>query len=447
MLTRMNSTPSRRWNSLLRDAFAALMILVGAPVSAQQPVSIPGLVVTLPPSPAAAPVVASPVEPPAAAAKAAPKPKPKAKGPTTTASTNKAAGGSGVGGGSGQGIAALVNDEPITAYEVEKRAGFLALSANIQDRARANMKAIAENPETNNRLRAILEETIKANPGKTREQVVAAFEERKKAFVVNLQKQAVTNARASALPGMRKTALDELIEERLKLQAGSRQSITVSNDDVETQFKGMAQRNKMTSQQFEAHVTQQGADPGVIKARLKASLTWREVIRRRFGPQINVSSRDVDKFVAASPANNEEIVELQIHKITLSTPGKLDQKAMALRLTEAEALRAKFSGCKATATLAKAETNATFEDLGTRKAATISEPTRSLLLQAKEGEMLPATLSATGVELYALCGRRTAKVDEQKRQQAENELTMKEFERLSQRHLFDLKKDSLIEIR
>ena len=47
-------------------------------------------------------------------------------------------------------------------------------------------------------MRAILEETVKANPGKTREQVIAAFEERKKAFVQSLQRQAVEGARARA---------------------------------------------------------------------------------------------------------------------------------------------------------------------------------------------------------------------------------------------------------
>ena len=61
--------------------------------------------------------------------------------------------------------------------------------------------------------------------------------------------------------------------------------------------------------------------------------------------------------------------------------------------------------------------------------------------------MLPANLSAAGVELYAVCGRRAVKVDEEKRQAAESQLTMQEFDKLAQRYLHDLRKDSLIEMR
>jgi hypothetical protein len=45
-------------------------------------------------------------------------------------------------GGSGQGIVALVNDEPVTGYEVQQRAAFLAVSgggAGISERARENL--------------------------------------------------------------------------------------------------------------------------------------------------------------------------------------------------------------------------------------------------------------------------------------------------------------------
>ena len=61
--------------------------------------------------------------------------------------------------------------------------------------------------------------------------------------------------------------------------------------------------------------------------------------------------------------------------------------------------------------------------------------------------MVPASLTAAGVELYAVCGRRTQKASDEKRLAAENELTMKEFERLAQRHLLDLRRDARIDIK
>ena len=58
-------------------------------------------------------------------------------------------------------------------------------------------------------------------------------------------------------------------------------------------------------------------------------------------------------------------------------------------------------------------------------------------------------LSARGgfVDHVARLGRRTVKVDEEKRLAAENQLTMQEFEKLAVRYLYDLRKDALIEMR
>lgn len=414
---------------------------VGLAQSGSAP-AIPGLIITETPRHQAAPQRAAPEQParpkPQAKPKAAVQREANAEAPAKSSPRT-----------STQGIVVLVNDEPVTAYQIEQRATFLAVSggdSGITERARQNLKQIAEQESTNQRMRAILEETIRANPGKSREQVLAAFEERKKAFVQSLQRRALESARASLLPSFKKQALEELIEERLKLQEAKRLNINPGEEEGNKFFKDIAERNKMTEEQFANHLKGQGIDPLTMKARLRAQSAWRDVIRRRFGHQVSVTAREVDKFIGSSTGGDEQ-VELQLHKVTLGMPGKIDQKIMARRLEEAEGLRRRFAGCKSTAGLAKAAADAEFEDMGYKKAETVSEPTRSLLLNARDGEMVPAALAPSGVELYAVCARRTVKVDEQKRQQAETELTQKEFEVLARRHLRDLRQDALIEYR
>ncbi len=352
--------------------------------------TIPGLIVSAPnpsqaqppppPPPAARPPAAEPK--PQAQKKSRPKPSRSASAATAPKS-------------SGTRIVALVNDQPITGYEVEQRSRFMALSTNISDRARANMKAYAQNPATNERLKAILQETIQANRGKSREQVIAAFEARKKAYVTGLQKQAIESARASILPTLKQKALDELIEERLKFDEAKKLSVKVSQEDVDKVFSEMAQRNKMTAKQFEQHIASQGASASVVKSRLKASLIWRDVVRKRYGHHINVSQREIEQLAARS--GGEEALELQLHRITITSPGNVEQRAMAARLVEANALRGQFKDCKNMAALARGRANARFQDLGYLKPSAIAEPTRSLLMAAKDGEMLPPNLGASGV--------------------------------------------------
>ncbi len=349
---------------------------------------------------------------------------------------------------SDQAIIALVNDEPITGYEVEQRQRILALSSNIGERAQANFKSLLSQPGTTEKLKGILNEVIQANRTKTKEQIIAIFEERKKAYAMSLQKQAVESARSSVLPTLRKGALEELVEERLKMQEAKRLSVIASDDDVERIIKGIAERNKQTPEQFAQNLKNMGADITSMKARFKATLSWNDVIRRKFGHMVAISERDVDRYVATSGgAGTGDQVELQVQRIVLPIPGKLDQKAMAGHLAQAEAVRGKFSGCKSTPTAAASVTGAKFEDLGVRKPDAFQEPTRSLLLAAKDGEMLPATVGKGGVELWVVCSRTVLKADEAKRTEAQDQLRAKELEMLAKRHLKDLRQDASIEFR
>jgi peptidyl-prolyl cis-trans isomerase SurA len=132
--------------------------------------------------------------------------------------------------------------------------------------------------------------------------------------------------------------------------------------------------------------------------------------------------------------------------VTVPLPAKLDQGSMAKGLAEADSMRRKFSGCRNMAQVA-ASAGAKFEDMKYVRPSTIAEPTRSFLLSAKDGEVLPPQTAAGGVELYAVCSRRTVKADDQKRAKAQDELQSKEYERLAARYLRDLRQDAHIEYR
>ncbi len=423
-------------NALARIGLALVLSLpLAAPTRAQgTPQPLPGLIVTMPPPAAPAPATPQATSPqppaapgPAARAKADTKP---AKSRSASLSTE----GEGSGTKAGQSIIVLVNDDPITAYEVEQRARLVSLSTNIADKVQESFKRLIQQDSTTQRLREILQETVQANQGKSRDQVLAIFEE------------AMESARVSALPTLKKQALDELIEERLKLQEAKRINAAVDDAQIDEVMRNIAQRNKMTPQQFADHLKGMGADIDAMKARYRATLSWNEVVRRRFSALVNVNQREIDKMISSSPDGEDE-VELQLHRITLSMPGKLDQKLMARRLEEADRLRHDFSGCKSSAALAAKVRDAKFEDLGVRKPSIVPEPTRSLLLAAKEGEMVPPNMSANGIELYAVCTRKVLKADDQKRDRAAQELQQREFEVLAKRHLRDLRQDASIEYR
>lgn len=387
---------------------------------------------------------------PTAEAPTKPKAKPAARKPQADKQVNKSAGGSDSGrsgarrrGDDSARIVLKVNDEPITAREISIRQRMIG-GGDIQEKVKANMQRLIKDPSTSARLKEILNEVIKANEGKSKDQIIQIFEGRKKAFAQGLQRQAVESARASASPGVRKQAVESLIEEKLKLQAAKTANVSVSEDEVNKQLGVIATRNKMTMEQFGQHLKSMDLDINAMKARTRADLGWADVVRRKFGHQIAVTSRDVERLVSASAAADDG-VELQLQRVSLQLVNKVDQKILAQRQLEAEAARSKFQGCQSTAQLAGSLSAARFDDIGGKMPSSIPEPTRSLLLAARDGEMLPPSVGPTGVELWVLCSRKAVTGDTQKRAAAEDEAKQQEYAIRARKFLRDLRTDAVID--
>lgn len=346
-----------------------------------------------------------------------------------------------------QSIAVLINDEPITAYEIEQRAALLALQGGGGDgdfkaKAEARWKQIVKDPKTNERFK----ELLKKNNVQSQEQARALQTTFVKDLQRNMIEQLKREARAGAVSGSKDKARQELIDEKLKLQAAKGLNISVDDQEVDRILGGLAERNKMNIDQFAVHLKGLGVDINTMRSRFRAESAWREVIRRRFGYQVSITGRDVDRYVASAP-QKEDSVELQVQRITVPLPAKVDQKIISQRIAEASAVASSFTGCSHTSALTAALPGSKFEDLGVRKPSAIQEPTRSLLLNASEGEMLPPSVAQGGIELWALCSRKTLQSDKVQRENAENELRQKEFEVLAQKHLKDLRQDAAIEYR
>lgn len=344
----------------------------------------------------------------------------------------------------GLSIAVLVNDEPITAYEIEQRAAFIALQgggagADMRAKAEARWKSIIQNPKTNERFKQLLQK----NNVQTQEEARALQTKFVKQLQADMMNQLKREARSAALAGSKGKAQEELIEEKLKLQAAKQLNVVVEDAEVDKIVGGIAERNKMTLEQFGQHMKGMGVDIRTMKNRFKAEMSWREVVRRRFGHLISITERDVDQLMANTSVQAQGDLELQVQRITFPLPGAVDQSVIAQRIAEADAVARKFSGCASLPALA-ANAGGRHEDLGSRKPATIPEPTRSLLLNARDGDLLPASVSNGGVELWALCGR---KAENSARENAQAELRQQEFDVLAQKHLKDLRQDASIEIR
>jgi len=279
-------------------------------------------------------------------------------------------------------IVALVNDEPISAYDVMQRMRFVSVT--------------------------------------TRKQPSAA---------------------------MRKTVIDDLINEHLQLQEAKKQNITVTDDEVNKALGNIAKGNNMTADQMVQALAKLGISAGTFKNRLKAMIAWQQVVQRKFASKVQVTESDVEKALGVGEAKIEK-TEFELRRVRLKVPSGAGQSAFTARLAEAERLRAKFETCDSISDLVGRLGNASVQSLGKKTADQIEQPARAYLLNASTGQMTPATVTSSGVELFAVCGKQAAKGgDPTKRKAVENKLRQQEFVRMSSRFIRDLRQDAYIEIR
>jgi peptidyl-prolyl cis-trans isomerase SurA len=345
-------------------------------------------------------------------------------------------------------IAVLVNDQAITGYEIEQRAALLAMNSGgagkgFKAKAERRWKKIISSEKTKKGFQDLLRKNKVQTKKEAQKLQVKYIKKLQKRMVSQLRRE----ARAGAVAGSRKAAIKELIDEKLKLQEAKRLNTVVNDDEVEKILTGIAKRNKLTLEQFSKNMTNMGTNISTMRARFKAELSWRDVVRRRFGHQIAIAERDVDRLVASNPASDVDSVELKVQRITLPIKGKVNQKVIAARIADADSLAAKYTGCESTRVIAAGIPGANFSDMGRRKPSTLPEPTRSLLLNASQGDMLPPSVGPAGIELWTLCERKVVTGETEKRKSAQAELRQREFQILAKKHLKDLRQDAAIEYR
>jgi peptidyl-prolyl cis-trans isomerase SurA len=94
------------------------------------------------------------------------------------------------------------------------------------------------------------------------------------------------------------TAREQLVDERLQLGAAEALGVTVPPEAIEEGMAEFAGRAELELDAFLAALAQQGVAAETFRDFVRAGLSWREVIRTRFGPRAQVTEAEVDRALA-----------------------------------------------------------------------------------------------------------------------------------------------------
>lgn len=322
-----------------------------------------------------------------------------------------------------QSIVVMVNDDPVTSYDVAQRQRFLALTSGIGSKIKARLKS----DKTKEEFRAFM---LERQP-KSREEA----RELQKEFVKKLQKKVIANSSGA----MRKEAIDQLIDERLMLQAAKERKIVISDDQVNKALTNMAQggSQKRSLKEFLASFRSQGVNPVTLKERIRAQTAWRQLIRNLYGPLVR-STVDTELPTISKNTDGGTVVDVEIVKLSANSNG--NQQAVALRLVEAEEIRRNFSSCKSLKGQLKGKSGVSVKSVKKAKLTNFQGDVRAALSKAKPGDMTPPVIKGNAVETHAVCAKTVAvSPKKNKKKSGADDDIQKEFQLYSRRHLRDIK--------
>lgn len=387
------------------------------------------------------------------------------------------------------------------------------------------------------------------------DEIISTYDLRQRALLLILTSGVQPTERN--LPQLQQQALRSLIEERLQLQEVRRQEtrqkieILPTDAEVDRQIDGLAQDNRMTGDQLRAQLAGQGVAVETLRDQIRAQIGWQRWINGRYGSRIRIGRDQVDaqlkrlaavssqpryligeilidnakaggatealrgaeqliaqmqqgapftavarQFSSAPTAANggdagwvtsaeapREVVSVlqQMQPGTLSPPivvsdgvyiiflrekqaggdaSLVSLKQAAVRLPgdaspeqlEAaakllEQVRAKTTSCADLETAAKSVSGVTAGDLGEANVSDLAPTFREAAEGLQDNQLSAPIRTPVGLHLVQVCGRRAAGSNAPNAQEVENRLYGQQLAMLSKRYLRDLRNSATIETR
>ncbi len=117
-----------------------------------------------------------------------------------------------------------------------------------------------------------------------------------------------------------KTAMDRLIDERLQVAAARRAGITLSEEDIAAGIEDFASRLEMSREEFIAFLAEQGVAEQSFRDFIVAGLMWREYVRARFAPRVEITEAEIDRAIRLRGTTGSARVKLSEIFLPTATP-------------------------------------------------------------------------------------------------------------------------------
>jgi peptidyl-prolyl cis-trans isomerase SurA len=247
----------------------------------------------------------------------------------------------------------------------------------------------------------------------------------------------------------RQEVIDELIDEKLKLQIAKRYKLEINDSEIDSSFANIAHRAGASPDKFAKALNEQGISAEAVKVRLRADMGWSQLIRGKFQSTFQVRERDILDTLASERKDDQPAVgyEYRLRPILLIVPRGASEEVMAARKREADGLRTRFQNCDEGIRLARGLKDVAIRDQVVKTSGELTAGLREILDKTEEGKLTPPEVTQQGIEVFALCSKRTTTSDLPGKREVRDKILNDRFVDQGKKYLKELRTTAMIEYR
>jgi peptidyl-prolyl cis-trans isomerase SurA len=246
----------------------------------------------------------------------------------------------------------------------------------------------------------------------------------------------------------RQEVINELIDDRIKIAKAKSYGLELTDADIDSAFTNMAKRQNISPQQFAQILDREGITANALKARLKAELTWQQLVRGKFGSALQVGDSDIALAMQSSgndSAKDDVGYIYTLYPVIVIVPSGSSAAIMEGKRREADNLRGGFLSCSAGLALARALRDVAVREPVVRNSSDLPPQLRQLLSTLEVGRLTTPDVTPLGLQMFALCEKKTSTDESPAKRELREQIYTKRFEAESKKFLDEIRKQAMIE--
>jgi peptidyl-prolyl cis-trans isomerase SurA len=245
----------------------------------------------------------------------------------------------------------------------------------------------------------------------------------------------------------RQAVIDELINEKLKINFAKRYRLEASDSEIDSTYADMARRMRNTPDGLTKMLTSQGVDPYTLKDRIRAEMVWQQIVRGKYQSSMQISEKEVATALEARKKDDKGNAgtEYTLRPILFVVARGGGEAATETRKRDAETLKSRFENCESGIRFALSLRDTIVRAPITKNSAELAPALREILDKTPVGRLTDPEVTSQGIEIFAVCDKKEVSLDDATKKQIQNEKFSAQFQEHSAKLLKSLRAGAMIE--